>query len=276
MKTFITHHTNKIWAVLMLILSLFFTTSCTKKQTTTKDGSKDLLALIKEKGEITIATEGTWAPWTYHDESDKLVGFDVEIGQKIAEKLGVKAKFVEVEWDGIFAGIDSERYDITINGVEITEERSKKYNFSDPYAYVKTAIIVKGDRSDINSFEDLKGKKTANTLSSTYALLAESYGAITTGVDDINQTIELLLSDRIDATLNSEVSYYDYIKVHPESNLKIAALTEEASLVAIPVRKGTQNDALVTELNKAIKELNAEGELSKISLKYFLGDITKK
>ena len=78
--------------------------------------SKDQLARIQEKGEIVIATEGTWAPWTYTDENGNLVGFDVEIATAIAEKLGVKATFVTVEWDGILAGIDSGRYDIAANG----------------------------------------------------------------------------------------------------------------------------------------------------------------
>lgn len=95
-------------------------------------GKQDQLARIQEKGEIVIATEGTWAPWTYTDENGNLVGFDVEIATAIAEKLGVKATFVTVEWDGILAGIDSGRYDIAANGIDVTEQRSEKYNFSTP------------------------------------------------------------------------------------------------------------------------------------------------
>lgn len=236
---------------------------------------KDLLARIQEKGEIIVATEGTWAPWTYHDESDVLVGFDVEVAQKIAEKLGVKATFEEVAWDGIFAGLDSKRYDIAANGVEITEERAQKYDFSDPYAYIRTAIIVRGDNDKIQSFEDLKGKTTANTLASTYALMAESYGASPIGVDDLNQTIELLLAGRVDATLNAEVSLYDFLKVHPDANIKMAALSEEASLVSIPVRKGEDTATLLAAINQAIAELHAEGVISEISVKYFGSDITR-
>ena len=65
----------------------------------------DLLSEIQARGTITIAMEGTWAPWTYHDESDTLVGYDVEVGTKIAEKLGVEPQFVEGEWDGLLAGV---------------------------------------------------------------------------------------------------------------------------------------------------------------------------
>ena len=111
--------------------------------------SKDQLARIQEKGEIVIATEGTWAPWTYTDENGNLVGFDVEIATAIAEKLGVKATFVTVEWDGILAGIDSGRYDIAANGIDVTEQRSEKYNFSTPYAFNRTALVVRGDKTGV-------------------------------------------------------------------------------------------------------------------------------
>lgn len=246
-------------------------TSCTKKET-----SNDLLSQIRSKGEIVIATEGTWAPWTYHDENDKLVGFDVEVAEKIAEKLGVRASFVEAEWDGIFAGLDSKRYDIAANGVEVTEERLQKYDFSDAYAYIRTALITHKNRSDIVSFEDLNGKTTANSLGSTYAELAESYGAKTTTIDSFDQTLELVLHGRVDATLNAEVSFYDYMKVHPDAAFKIVALTNEASLVSIPMRKGKETESLIAEINKAIAELSESGELSEISKKYFASDITQK
>lgn len=241
----------------------------------TGEGTEDQLAQIQKKGELVVAMEGTWSPWTYHDESDQLVGYDVEVANLIAEKLGVKAVFVEGEWDGLFAGLDAGRYDIVINGVEITEERGEKYDFTDPYAYIRTAIVVNGSNDEIQSFEDLNGKNTANTISSTYAELAESYGATVTGVDDLNQTFELLLSGRIDATLNAELTYYDYMKAHPDRDLKIAALTEEASLVSIPLRKGAQSESLREAINRAIAEISESGELTKLSEKYFGSDISK-
>ena len=125
------------------------------------------------------------------------------------------------------------------------------------------------------TLEDLAGKHTANTISSTYAELAERYGAEVTGVDDLNQTFELLFSGRIDATLNAEVTYYDYMKAHPEANLKIAALTDEATQIAIPMRKGEETASLRAAINQALNELNEEGLLSELSMKYFGTDITQ-
>jgi len=240
----------------------------------TEETGGDLLSQIQANGTITVAMEGTWAPWTYHDESDNLVGYDVEVATKIAEKLGVEPKFVEGEWDGLLAGLDAGRYDIMVNGVDITPERAEKYDFSTPYAYNRTAVITQKDNDSIKTLEDLNGKTTANTISSTYAELAEQYGATVTGVDDLNQTFELLLSGRIDATLNAEVTYYDYMKEHPDANAKIAVLAADANEVAIPMRKGDETATLRAAIDTAIEEMRADGTLKELSEKYFGTDIS--
>ena len=244
-----------------------------------RDESKnegDLLSRIQERGYMIVATEGTWAPWTFHDENDELVGYDIEVAKGIADYLGVDVQFVEGEWDGLFAGLNSRRYDIVANGVEVTSEREETYDFSVPYGYIRTAIIVQDGNDEITSFEDLDGKTTANTLASTYAALAESYGATATGVDDLAQTIELLRAGRVDATLNAEVTYYDYMKAHPDAPIKIAALTEDASQVSIPVRKGEDNASFLAAVNEAIENMRQEGKLSEISEKYFGFDISSE
>lgn len=260
---------KRLCGFLALVLALALTAFTTLAE------EADQLATIQSKGEIVVATEGAWAPWTYHDEQNNLVGFDVEVAQAIAGKLGVTATFAETEWDGIFAGLDAGRYDIAANGVEITEERAQKYDFTVPYGYIRTALVVRGDNEDIASFEDLAGKHTANSIASTYMTLAESYGASAVGVDTLDQTLEMVLSGRADATLNAEVSFYDYMSVHPDANLKVVALTDTASQVAIPLRKGTQSTSLLTAINQAIDELASEGELAQISEKYFGKDMTR-
>ena len=234
----------------------------------------DALAAIRERGYIIAAMEGTWAPWTYHDESDKLVGYDVDVAEKIAERLGVKVSFVEGEWDGLFAGLDAGRYDIVVNGVELTGERAEKYDFSAPYGYINTVLVVRADNDNIKSFDDLKGKTTANSISSTYMMLAESYGAETKGVDTLDETMMMVLSGRVDATLNANVSFYDYMRVHPDAPLKEVAQTDKASLVCIPIRKGAEFKTLKRAIDAAIEVLRTSGELKSISEKYFGSDIS--
>lgn len=235
----------------------------------------DLLADIQQRGEIVVAMEGTWAPWTYVNEDGDLVGYDVEVAEAIAEKLGVEVNFVTGEWDGLLGGLDAGRYDIMVNGVNVTPDRAEKYDFSTPYAYDRMAVIVKGDNDSITKMEDLEGKKTANTISSTYAETARSYGAEVTGVDDLAATFELLYSGRIDATLNAEVTYYDYMAQHPDADLKIACLASAADSVAIPMRKGDETKTLREAIDKAIGELAEDGTLSQLSQKYFGTDISK-
>ena len=134
--------------------------------------------------------------------------------------------------------------------------------------------IVRADNDGIQAFEDLSGKRTANSAGSTYAQLAESYGATTDTVSTLAQTLDLVLAGRVDATLNAELSFYDYMKEHPDAPLKIAALSAEASEVAIPVRKGAENASFLAALDAAIQQLRADGTLKGISEKYFQTDIT--
>ncbi len=239
-------------------------------------GAADQLAAIQANGKLVVALEGAWQPWSYHDESDTLVGYDVEVSRAIAEKLGVEPKYVESDWDSLFAGLDAGRFDIVCNGVEVTDERAKTYDFTTPYGYIHTALAVRKDNEDIKSFEDLKGKTTANSLASTYMELAESYGATVQGIDTLEETIQLLTAGRIDATLNADVSFYDYLNVHPDADFKLVAQTEDASHVAIPVRKGDDSASLLEAINTAIEELRADGTLKALGEKYFGQDISSE
>ena len=236
----------------------------------------DLLSTIQSRGTLIVALEGAWQPWSFHDEDDTLVGYDVEVSRAIAEKLGVEPEYVESDWDSLFAGMDAGRYDMVCNGVEVTEERSKTYDFTTPYGYIHTALAVKKDNDSITSFEDLDGKTTANSLASTYMELAESYGATVQGIDTLEETIQLLTAGRIDATLNADVSFYDYLNVHPDADFKLVAFTEEASHVAIPLRKGDETATLLEAINSAIEELRADGTLSELGEKYFGQDISSE
>lgn len=235
--------------------------------------SADLMEDVQARGKLVIGTEGMWSPWTYHDlDTNELTGFDVEVGKAICEKLGVTAEFSETSWDAILAALDSKRVDTMINGVEVTEERAQKYDFTIPYCYVRTALVVREDNTDITTFEDLNGKTTANSIGSTYMGLAESYGAIAEGVDTLGETMEMVLSGRADATLNAVDSIGDYLREHPDAKIKIVALTEEANAVAIPFRKG--ETAIVDAVNAAIEALREEGVLSELSIRFFDSDIS--
>ena len=257
-------------AALALSAATLFT-ACGKK-----DATADRLEDIQSKGEMVIALEGNWAPWSFHDDAGALVGYDVEVGKAIAEKLGVKATFVEGEWDGLLAGVEAGRYDMVINGVDITDSRKQSYDFSTPYAYIRTALVTRKDNDTIHSFEDLKSKTTANSIGSTYMELAEQYGATCSGVDTLDETIQMVLQGRADATLNADVSFYDYLSQHPDADIQIVAFAPDANEIAIPMQKGDSAAALREAVNKAIEDLRNDGTLTELSGKYFGADISSK
>ena len=231
------------------------------------------LAAIKSAGAIKIGTEGTYAPFTYHDADNKLVGFDVEIGEAIAAKLGVKAEFIEGKWDGLIAGLDANRYDAVINQVGITEARKQKYDFSEPYIASKAVLIVRADDDAIKSFEDLKGKKSAQSLTSNFGKLAEAAGAELVGTDGFDQSIQLVLTGRADATINDSLSFLDFKKHKPDAPVKIAAEKEGADYSGIIIRKNEPE--LLEAINKALADIKADGTYQTISDKYFGQDVSK-
>ena len=113
----------KLKKILSLALILVLATALFGCGKTDEAAAGDLLKTIQDRGTIIVAMEGTWAPWTYHDEQDNLVGYDVEVAKAIGEKLSVDVEFVEGEWDGLLAGLSAGRYDIMVNGVDIDPER---------------------------------------------------------------------------------------------------------------------------------------------------------
>lgn len=234
-----------------------------------------LLEQIRNRGKIVIATEGDWSPWTYHDEQDRLTGLDVELGMLIAEKLGVEAEFQETDWDSILAGVDAGRFDIACNGVNASPERAEKYNFSTPYVYTREVLVVRKDNEDIHSIEDLEGRSTANSPNSVYAQLAEEAGAEVTYVNTLAETIQALEQGRVDATLNTKGSIADYLREHPEADIKVVYETEGVP-VSIPTRKDAASESLTAEIDKILEDLRQSGALSELSVKYFGADLTQK
>jgi L-cystine transport system substrate-binding protein len=242
-------------------------------ETAEKDDDKDLLAKVKDEGKLLIGTEGTYAPFTFHDESGNLTGFDVEISREVAKRLGVEPEFKETQWDAIFAGLDAKRFDMIANQVGIRPDRQEKYSFSDPYITSTAVLITHKDNEKVKTFEDIKGLNAAQSLTSNYGELAKKHGANLVSVEGFTQSVELLASKRVDVTINDRISFLDYTKQRPDAPIKVAATSEDASASGLMFRK--DSDTLVTEVNKALKEMIADGTYVKISEKWFGEDVLK-
>mgnify|MGYP001411123869 CR=1 FL=1 len=266
----------KKWRMMvLLVLSMVMVAACGNNANQKPSGieGQSSLAVVKASGKLRIGTEGTYAPFTYHDANGKLTGFDVEIAEEITKRLEVTPEFTETQWDGLIAGMDAKRFDVIFNEVSITDERKAKYDFSDPYIVSRAALIVSSDNDDIKSFADLKGKKSGQSLTSNLSAIARENGAEIVAVDGFNQAIDLLISGRIDATINDSLSFLDLKKKKPDVKIKQVNEIGNGSHSAALFLKG--NDELVEAVNKALTEIKNDGTYLQISKKYFGADVSK-
>lgn len=229
---------------------------------------------IIENGVLTVGTEGTYAPFTFHDESGELTGYDVEVIKEVAKRLGVEVKFEETQWDSMFAGLNAERFDLIANQVGITEERLESYEFSDPYTYSAAVVVVPTDNEDITSFKDIKGKKSAQSLTSNFGAIAEEFGAEVVGVEGLAQAIEQLKHGRADVTVNDKLAVLDYLNQQGDDRIKIVAQEDDVSETAFCFNKG--NEKLIEAVNEQLEAMREDGTLAQIAEEWFGEDVSIK
>lgn len=236
--------------------------------------SGSLIERINNKGTVIVGTEGTYAPFTYHDKDGKLTGYDVEVTRAVAEKLGVKVEFKETQWDSMMAGLKAGRFDVVANQVGLTSpERQATFDKSEPYSWSGAVLVARND-SNIKSIDDIKGVKTAQSLTSNYGERAKAAGTELVPVDGLAQSLTLIEQKRADATLNDELAVLDYLKKNPNAGVKIvwSAPADEKVGSGLVVNKG--NDEAVAKFSTAINELKADGTLKKLGEQFFGKDIS--
>ena len=230
---------------------------------------------VKAAGKLVVGVEGTYPPFTYHDDNGELTGLDIELGKALADKLGVEVEFQEAAWDSLLIGIDTERFDTVINSVSITDERAEKYDFSDPYYYEARRVVVRADDDSIHGPEDLNGKKIATNTTNAFIPWYEERGVEVVGVDTSGEAIDLLLSGRVDFVGINVPVLNAYLQEHPDAAGKVKeafVIPNSEDVIAIPVRKGEPE--FLDAINAALAELREEGTLKEISEKYLGGDYT--
>ena len=236
-----------------------------------------LLDRINTKGTITVGTEGTYAPFTYHETDGTLTGYDVEVTRAIARKLGVTVEFKETQWDAMLAGLKAGRFDLVANQVALTTpERQATFDKSEPYSWSGAMMLVRADNDDIKSLEDVKGRKAAQTLSSNYGELATKLQAEIVPIDGMAQGLLLIRQKRAELTFNDSLALLDYLKKNPDAGLKTAweAPADEKLGAGLIANKG--NDEALAKISAAIVELREDGTLKKLGEQFFGEDISVK
>lgn len=241
---------------------------------TPTSGADASLADVQEAGVLVVGTEGTYRPFSFHEDgSGELTGYDVEVVRAVGEELGLEVQFEETQWDAIFAGLESGRFDVIANQVSITPEREEAYTFSEPYTLSPGVIVVREDDASITSFGSLDGKTTAQSLTSNWYTLAEENGATIEAVEGWAQAVALVEQSRVDATINDRLTFLDYKTQTGATGLKVAAETEEVSRSAFALRSGSTS--LAEAVDAALAALSEDGTLAEISAEFFGEDVSK-
>jgi L-cystine transport system substrate-binding protein len=228
---------------------------------------------VQTDGDLLSQIEGTYKPFSFHDpKTNQLTGFDVEVAQEVAKRLGVKAEFVEIPWDGLLTSLQTGKIDMVANQVGIKPERQKKFDFSKPYTISYAQLVVHQDNQTIRTLEDIKGKKAGQTPTSNYGKMAEEHGAQIVAYEDMMGAMQDVAAKRIDLSLNDKLAIAEMLK-NNDLPLKVIDIQSDRAESAFPVQKG--NAELVKAINKALDEMEKDGTLIKISKKWFGTDVTK-
>lgn len=221
---------------------------------------------------LRVGTEGTYAPFTFHDESGDLTGYDVEVVTAVADELGMQVQFSETTWDSIFAGLEANRYDVIANQVTVNDERAAKYDFSTPYTVSTGVAVVAADDDTVTSIADVDGLTAAQSATSNWSEIAREAGASVESVEGLTQAMALLKQGRIDVTFNDDLAVLDYLKSSGDTSVKIAFETGDTVEQAFALRKDSD---LTARIDEALEALRADGTLTQIAEKWFGEDVSQ-
>ncbi|WP_368652722.1 transporter substrate-binding domain-containing protein [Ornithinibacillus sp. 4-3] len=268
----------KKWLCLFIFMSVLLITACSNSS----DGDKNRWEEIEEAGEIVVGTSGTLIAASYFDgeeeTEDQLTGYDVEVMREIAKRLDLDVKFEIMGIDSMLPAINSGRIDVAANDIEATDKRREEFNFSEPYKYSYTTMVVrKEDNSGINSLEDLEGKKYGGGATTIFGQIAEHFGAeiITYGNAPNEAYLRDVHNGRTDVIINDYylskfgVEAFPEFDIHLHPDLKIHP-TEQA--VVIP----KDEDELTEKINEVLAEMREDGTLSELAKKFYIEDASEK
>ncbi|MBM7557284.1 basic amino acid ABC transporter substrate-binding protein [Halanaerobacter jeridensis] len=243
----------------VLVFTLVFAVGCAGDQTTWDK--------VQDEGKLTIGMSADYKPFEYTDENGEIVGFDADIAQAIGEKLGVEVEFVDTAFSGLIPGLKSNKYDLIMSAMTITEKREKAVDFTNQYFNAGQVVAVMDDNNSIQGVKDLEGKKVGVQLGTTGDLEVSDMDNIEQikRYEKIPQAFIDLRNGRIDAIVNDLPVTAAYIMKHPEVKMVGEPFTSEH--YGIATRPG--DEELLKKVNGALKELKEDGTYDEVYNKWF-------
>jgi len=222
---------------------------------------------------ITVASDASFPPMEYVDETKAIVGFDVDLLAAIAKDQKFEYEIKNTAWDGIFAGLEGNSYDAILSSVTVTDDRKKTYDFSDPYINAGQAVVVRADETAINSDKDLPGKTVGAQIGTTGAIAVDEIsGATLKEYDTIDLAMLDLVNKNLDAVvIDTPVAANFALQSAPfKGKLKIVGQPFTEEIYALTVQKGDPKK-LLSIFNAGLKNVKASGEYDKIYQKWISG-----
>lgn len=228
------------------------------------------------KGTLVMATNATFPPYEYKD-GDSFAGIDVEIAEKIAEKLGMTLEIQDVEFGSIIGGVQTGKFDMGMAGMTVTDERKESVNFTNTYAKAKQVVIVKSD-SSIASLDNLKGDGSMkygvqqDTTGDIYASDTIENGGY--GEENViryktgNDAVQALVNGKVDAVIIDNEPAKSFVAANEGLTILDGAWVEEEYAIAI----AKDNTELLDKVNTALEELIADGTVQSIIDKYITAE----
>lgn len=238
-------------------------------------------AEIEESGELVVGTSGTLIAASFYPDAenpDELSGYDVEVIREVASRLGLDVSFEIMSIDSMLPAVNSDRIDVAVNDIEVTDKRKEKFSFSDPYKYSYTTMVVrKEDYSGIHKLEDLEGKVNGGGATTIFSQIAEHYGAEVKTYG--NAPNEAYLRDvhegRTDVIVNDYYLSKFGVAAFPEFDIMLhPELKLHPTEQAIVMKK--EATTLQEKINETLNEMREDGTLSELAIEFYKEDASKQ
>ncbi len=229
--------------------------------------SEETLARVRREGILRVGTDATYPPFETVSTSDgTVVGFDADLMRAIADRLGARAEFVVVPFDGILAALNSGKYDVVISAMTITPDRSRQVLFSEPYYAAGQSICVRSD-GGIRGIADLPGHRLGVQLGTTGERLAKQVEhAEVVSFDAIGAAFLDLRIGRLDAVISDTPTAALFAREHPEVRLVGEPITRESYGIAFRMRDGSLKKAV----DSALEDLRSSGKIDDMRRRWAL------
>ena len=237
----------------------------------------DALDTIRKRGELIVGMEAAYVPYEYFD-SGKIVGYDCDIASAVAGKIGVKARFVDIAWDGIIPALYADKFDTIMSAMTITKDRLQKVLFSMPYGDASNEILLRAPDTQIAGAEDLGGHAVGAQLGSAGAQVTRDFEAHLKSegkpgytelklYDHYPEAYLDLLNHRIDAVVNSVSSLDVVMRDQPGKFRVVTGIQAIKAYFGMAFRK--DDTSLQDTVNGVLAAMKSDGSLATLQKKWF-------